>query len=74
MPTRLSGSAAETVTTSPVLGRPRCARNDSTATGNANCSPINAAHESPASNLTAIFKAPKSHEHLAPFRAGWSRA
>src|SRR2546423_15152854 len=39
MPTRLRGSAAETVTVSPVGGKLRCARRDSTASGKANCSP-----------------------------------
>src|SRR5689334_7876990 len=39
MPTRLSGSAAETATVSPEDARLRSARSDSTATGRANCSP-----------------------------------
>ena len=39
IPTRLSGSAADRTIISPVFGSLRVARNDSTATGRANCSP-----------------------------------
>src|SRR6266481_8654900 len=39
MPTRFRGSAADSTIVSPEFGNLRVARNDSTATGRANCSP-----------------------------------
>ncbi len=41
IPTRFRGSAADNTIVSPVSGSLRVARNDSTATGKANCSPRN---------------------------------
>ena len=68
MPTRFIGSAAETGIVSPDGCSWRMAHKDSTATGNANCSPKKAADEPAAPNLPAVFKPPQDHQQFAPFR------
>src|SRR5579864_5317648 len=67
IPIKLSGSAAEMVTTSPAGGSLRFARKDSTAIGSANCSPRKPSTKRPP-RISSRFQPAKRQLHLAPLR------
>ena len=68
IPTRFSGSAADSVIVSPLNGRLRIARTDSTATGKANCSPRNPSTNRPPRISPRSSSRRNRHQQFAPRR------
>ena len=68
IPIKFRGSAAERVTISLAGAAFRAARRDSTATGKANCSPMNPLTNRPPRTSAAVFQSAKCNEQLAPSR------
>ena len=66
MPTRFSGSAADSRTVSPSRARFLISRSRPTASGCANCSPLNPLHEPPAGHRAARFHPAERPQHFPP--------